>query len=74
MKVLAVVLILTALWVVLAAVLGGCATRQAGDRGPQREAWLWETMDDCVGRIGGTTLPPSHPLARLGPPASPPAG
>jgi hypothetical protein len=67
-KTLAVVMIVTALWMVLGAVLSGCSSRSvAGGRpGVQGEAWLWEALDRHARLARDAALPASHPLARLG--------
>jgi hypothetical protein len=74
-KLVAVVLIVTALWVVLGAVLSGCTSRQATGTRPVAagEAWLWESLD-CHARLArDAALPASHPLARLSRSPSQPA-
>jgi hypothetical protein len=66
-KVLVVVLVLTALWMVLGAVLGGCSSRRAAREldGVAGEAWLWESLDRHARLAGAAALPASHPLARI---------
>lgn len=68
MKLVAVVMIVTALWVVLGAVLSGCSSRRVAGarRAAAGEAWLWESLDGHVQLARSTVLPVSHPLARLG--------
>jgi hypothetical protein len=65
MKVLAAILIVTALWVVLGAVLGGCAGRRAAGDRPAGQPWVWQTLEGPDPLIGAGRLPASHPLARL---------
>jgi hypothetical protein len=62
MWVFVAVMIVTALWFVLGAVLHGgreVARDTAGD------AWWWESSDRSTGLVGHHALPSSHPLARL---------
>jgi hypothetical protein len=63
---LAVVLILTAIWILLASLREGRDRRRAAvDAG---NAWMIEQHDPVV-RLGQyATLPPGHPLARLSTP------
>jgi hypothetical protein len=63
MKVLAAVLILTAIWLVLASVREGRGrTRTSADSG---NVWMIEQHDPVV-RLGHeAVLPPGHPLARM---------
>jgi hypothetical protein len=66
MKILAVVVIVTAFWLVLGAVLGGCGHRRTSTACSGGQAWMWECLGPraaLVGRPG--TLPDSHPLAPL---------
>jgi hypothetical protein len=62
MKLLAAVLIVTAIWLVLASVREGRGRTRAADVG---DVWMIEQHDPVV-RLGReAVLPPSHPLARL---------
>ena len=63
MKILAVVLIVTAIWILLASLReGGHRRRAAVDA---KDAWMIEQHDPVV-RLGQqAALPPGHPLARL---------
>ena len=62
MKVLAAVLIVTAIWLVLASVREGRGRTREADVG---DAWMIEQHDPVV-RLGReTVLPAGHPLARL---------
>ena len=74
MKVLVLVMLVTAVWAVLASVLGRCGGRpSAGERGAAaREAWFWEALDRNARLAGVPSLPSSHPLVRFGPPSSQP--
>ena len=74
MKILVLVMLVTAVWAVLATVFGRCGGRPAaGERGSAaREAWFWEALDRNARFTGVPTLPSSHPLARFGPPSSQP--
>ena len=60
MGVVVAAMIVTALWIVLGAVLHG-GRELARDTGG--EAWWWESSDRLARHPG---LPPSHPVARLG--------
>ena len=68
MKIFVVVMVVTALWLVLGAVLSGCSSRPVGGdrRGWTGEAWLWESLDRHTRLTCDAALPASHPLARLG--------
>jgi hypothetical protein len=68
MKVVAAVMIVSALWAVLGGVLGGCSSRQVSEdrRAPAGEAWVWESLDRDARLAPSPALPDSHPLARLG--------
>jgi len=72
-KILVLVMLVTAVWVVVAAVFGRCGGRPAaGGRGSAaREAWFWEALGRNA-RFTGVPglLSPSHPLARFGSPSS----
>jgi hypothetical protein len=62
MWVRAAVMIVTALWIVLGAVLHGgndIACEVAG------QAWWWESSARSTGLACYHALPPTHPLARL---------
>ena len=61
MWVFVAVMIVTALWIVLGAVLHGGSDR-AGDT--TRTAWWWESTGRSTGIAPFQALPPSHPLAR----------
>jgi hypothetical protein len=67
-KIIAAIMIVTALWVLLGAILGGCSSRPAsGDRRwTAGGAWVWESLDRGARLVPGSGLPASHPLARLG--------
>jgi hypothetical protein len=63
MKVLAAVLILTAIWLVLASVREGRG--RAGTAAEVGNVWMIEQHDPVV-RLGHeAAIPPGHPLARL---------
>ena len=66
MKILAVVLIVTAIWILLASLREGRDRRRAAvDAG---DVWMIE-QHDAVVRLGQqAALPPGHPLARLSTP------
>jgi hypothetical protein len=62
-KVLAVVLIVTAIWLLLASLRDGRDRRRAAV--DTNDVWLIEQHDSVV-RLGQeAALPPGHPLARL---------
>ncbi len=68
MKVFATVVIVTAVWIVLARVLGGGLH---GATGPQSsaalaDAWMWEEHDGVVSLRQDAPIPAGHPLAKLG--------
>jgi len=62
MGIVVVAMIVTALWIVLGAVLhdGRDCTRDLGG-----QAWWWESSERSTGLACRQSLPPSHPLARL---------
>lgn len=62
MRIVAAVMLLTALWLVLGAVLHGGHARTRDVAG---EAWWWESFQRS-GDVTRHPLPSSHPLARLG--------
>ena len=62
MWVFVAVMIVTALWIVLGAILHG-GNELARDTGG--DTWWWESSDRSTGPARYTTLPSSHPLARL---------
>ena len=72
MKILLSVMLVTAVWAVLATVFGRCGGRPAaGERGSAaREAWFWEALGRNARLTGVPVLPSSHPLARFAPPSS----
>jgi hypothetical protein len=63
MGIFVIVMIVTALWIVLGAVLhdGRDRTRDLG-----AQTWWWEASERSAGLAYRQSLPPSHPLARLG--------
>jgi hypothetical protein len=69
MKVLAAVLIVTALWMLMARLLEGCgglhgapATRSTA---VVADAWMWEQHERVVSLSHHVELPSGHPLERL---------
>ncbi|HEY3101425.1 MAG TPA: hypothetical protein VGL14_21060 [Methylomirabilota bacterium] len=63
MKILAAVLIVTAIWILLASLREGRHRRRAAV--DANDVWMIEQHDSVV-RLGQQTpLPPDHPLARL---------
>lgn len=71
MKIFVIVLIVTAAWVVVAAILSGCKARMAaassdGSRCPAGgEFWSWAQRESGVRLRGDEALPPTHPLSRI---------
>ena len=63
MRTLAVVMFLSALWLVLGAVLHG---GHASARDVAVEAWWWESFQRSGDVVARHPLPSSHPLARVG--------
>ena len=63
MGIFVIVMIVTALWIVLGAVLHDGRDR-IRDLGAQ--AWWWESSERSARLACCHSLPPSHPLARLG--------
>jgi hypothetical protein len=62
MWIVVAVLILTAIWLALGAVLHGGRDAAAEAAG---QAWVWEASERSTGLACGGGLPSSHPLARL---------
>jgi hypothetical protein len=82
MKVFAAVVIVSAVWVMFAFVLGGCAGRKRraasqtmpgslGDAGGA--PWMWEQHGTVVSLGQAAVVPAGHPLFRVGarPPSDP---
>jgi len=74
MSVVAAALLVTALWLALAAVLGGCGAclsaaclSAARSEAADDHRWLWESSDRPARLARDAGLPASHPLARLRP-------
>jgi hypothetical protein len=68
MSVVAAALLVTALWLALAAVLGGCGaclSSAARSEAADDHRWLWEPSDRPARLARDARLPASHPLARL---------
>ena len=70
MKVFMTVLIVTAVWILLARVLNGCAgTHAVGTLRPGAtvaDAWMWEEHDRVVSLTQDAAIPRGHPLTRIG--------
>jgi hypothetical protein len=68
MRVFATVLIVTAVWIVLARVLNGCSGHATPGLHPGAsvaDAWMWEEHDRVVSLTQDAAIPRGHPLARL---------
>jgi hypothetical protein len=84
MKVFAAVVIVSAVWIVIAFVLGGCAGRKRAtpsDARPGsfsdagRAPWMWEQHGSVVSLGQTAVVPAGHPLSRvLARPPSDPRG
>ena len=74
MKVFAAVMIVSAVWLLLAFALAGCGGRKpaAAHATPQSfpgadaAPWMWEQHSTVVSLGHKAAMPPSHPLSRIG--------
>lgn len=70
MRLLITTLVVTAVWMFLAAVLKGCPGHQAAGLPPTDnvftgEVWLWEQDNGRIQLREDAALPLSHPLSRV---------
>ena len=74
MKVFAVVIIVSAVWLLLAFALAGCGRRKSSSAahamphsfpGAGASPWMWEQHGSVVSLRQQTVMPPSHPIARV---------
>jgi hypothetical protein len=72
MKVFVVVLIVSAVWMMLAFVLAGCGGRKAAPHAMPPSfpsagtaPWMWEQHGTVVSLRQTAEMPPSHPVARV---------
>ena len=75
MKVFAAVMIVSALWVLLAFALAGCGGRKPSAAahamphafpGVGAAPWMWEQHSTVVSLGHKAAMPPSHPISRIG--------
>lgn len=74
MKVFAAVMIVSAVWLLLAFALAGCAGRKApaaahampqSFTGAGAAPWMWEQHGTVVSLRQKVVMPPSHPISRV---------
>jgi hypothetical protein len=75
MKVFAAVMIVSAVWLLLAFALAGCGGRKPSTAahampqafpGADAAPWMWEQHSTVVSLGHKVVMPPSHPIARIG--------
>jgi hypothetical protein len=75
MKVVAAVMIVSAVWLLLAFALAGCAGRKPSAAahamphafpGAHAAPWMWEQHSTVVSLGHKAVVPPSHPISRIG--------
>jgi hypothetical protein len=72
MKVLVAVMVVSAVWLLLAFALAGCAGRKSSTAhamppsSPGAEPWMWEQHGTVVSLRQTAVVPPSHPISRWG--------
>ncbi len=75
MKVFAAVMIVSAVWLLLAFALAGCGGRKASSvghamppsfPGAHAEPWMWEQHGTVVSLRQTAVVPPNHPISRWG--------
>lgn len=72
MKVFVAVMIVSAVWLLLAFALAGCGRRKASAahamppsfRGAGPAPWMWEQHGTVVSLRQNVVMPPSHPISR----------
>ena len=74
MKVFAAVMIVSAVWLLLAFALAGCGGRKSSSAahvtpqsfpGAGASPWMWEQHGSVVSLRQQTVMPPGHPIARV---------